>query len=89
MEPIASLLSWGNISNQQNVLYKELNAINSEILKISENEIAWVLSFGKKVLWKIWILGLLHPQFASLKTVKDLLNHFLLERNLFNNASWQ
>ena len=39
MEPIASLLPWGNVSNQQNVLYKELNAINSEILKISENEI--------------------------------------------------
>lgn len=48
MEPIASLLPWGNVSNQQNVLYKELNAINSEILKISENEIIRVLLSGNK-----------------------------------------
>ena len=38
-----------------------------------------------KVFLKIQILGLLHPQFASLKTGKDLMNHFLLERNLFDN----
>ena len=37
-----------------------------------------------KVLLKIWILGLLHPQFVSLKTVKYLIHHFLLERNLFD-----
>ena len=37
-----------NFSNQRNVLFDDLNSINSEILKMSENEIVQVLLFGKK-----------------------------------------
>ena len=35
-------------SNQRNVLFHDLNSINSEILKMSENEIVQVLLFGNK-----------------------------------------
>ena len=37
-----------NFSNQRNVFFDELNAINSEILKMSENEIIRALSLGNK-----------------------------------------
>ena len=37
-----------NFSNQQNVLFDNLNSINLEILKMSENEIVQVLLFGNK-----------------------------------------
>ena len=37
-----------SFSNQRNVLFDDLNSINSEILKISENEIVQVLLFSKK-----------------------------------------
>ena len=37
-----------NFSNQRNVLFDDLNSINSEILKMSENEIVQVLLFGDK-----------------------------------------
>ena len=78
-----------NFSNQQNalfdqnVLFDDLNLINSEILKMTENVIVQVLLFGDKSFLKIWILGLLHPEFVSLKAVKGLMNHFPLEKNLF------
>ena len=49
---------------------------------MSENEIVQVLLFGNKSFSKDMILGLLHPQFVSLKSVKDLMNHFILQRNL-------
>ena len=35
-------------SNQQNVLFDDLNSINSEMLKMSENEIVQALLFGNK-----------------------------------------
>ena len=41
-----------NFSNQRNVLFDELNSINSEILKMSEIEIVQVLLFGKKSSFK-------------------------------------
>ena len=37
-----------SFSNQRNVLFDDLNSINSEILKMSENEIVQVLLFGNK-----------------------------------------
>ena len=37
-----------NFSNQRNVLFDDLNSINSEILKMCENEIVQVLLFGDK-----------------------------------------
>ena len=37
-----------NFSNQRNVLFDDLNSINPEILKMSENEIVQVLLFGYK-----------------------------------------
>ena len=37
-----------NFTNQRNVLFDYLNVINSEILKMSVNEIIGVLSFGNK-----------------------------------------
>ena len=40
------LMCCQNFSNQRNVFFDELNSINSEILKMSENEIVQVLLFG-------------------------------------------
>ena len=37
-----------NFSNQGNILFDDLNSINSEILKMSENEIVQVLLFSNK-----------------------------------------
>ena len=37
-----------SFSNQRNVLFDELNSINSEILKMSENKVVQVLLFGNK-----------------------------------------
>ena len=37
-----------NFSNQGNVLFDDLNSINAEILKMSENEIVQVLLFSNK-----------------------------------------
>ena len=37
-----------NFSNQRDVLFHDLNSINSEILKMSENEVVQVLLFGHK-----------------------------------------
>ena len=37
-----------NFSNQRNVLFDDLNSINSNVLKMSENEIVQVLLFGDK-----------------------------------------
>ena len=56
-------------SNQLNILFVDLNEISSDILKISENVIVRVSIFGKKVLLKIWVLGLLYAEFVSLKIV--------------------
>ena len=56
---------------------------------MSENEIVPVLLFGNKVFTKNMNLGFLHPQFDLLKTVKGLMNHFLVERNLFDIISRQ
>ena len=37
-----------NFSNQRNVFFDDLNLINSEILKMSENETVQVFLFGNK-----------------------------------------
>ena len=37
-----------NFSNQRNVFFDNLNLINSEILKMSENETVQILLFGNK-----------------------------------------
>ena len=42
-----------NFSNQRNFLFDNLNSINSEILKMSGNEIVQVLLFGNKFFLKI------------------------------------
>ena len=109
-----------NLSDQRNVLFDGLNSINSEILKMSEKEIVWVLlfrnkSFSKDMNFRIITSSIhfVYPLSANitkwsnilkqlptnclsvfdhfvilalkgLKTVKDLMNHPLLERNLFN-----
>ena len=77
-----------SFSNQRNVLFDDLNSINSEILKMSDSKKSYYLV--KKVFLKRWILGLLHPQFDSLKTLKDLMKSFILERNFFDMLSrWE
>ena len=43
-----TLMRCQNFSNQQNVLFDDLNSINSKILKMSENEIVQVSLFGNK-----------------------------------------
>ena len=82
-----------NFTNQQNVLFDDLNSINSEILIMSENEIVQVLLFGNKSFSKDMNFRIVRSfifeytnfsQFVSLKIVKKLMNHFLLDRNLFD-----
>ena len=57
-----------HFSNHQNVLFDDLNSINSEILKMSQNEIVRVLLFGNKRFSK-------HMNFriitSSIRFVKD------------------
>ena len=43
-----SFMRCQNFYNQQNILFDDLNSINSEILKMSENEIVQALLFGNK-----------------------------------------
>ena len=78
-----SFMHCQNCSNQLSVLFDDLDSINAEILNLSENEIMKSYYLGINVFLKIWILGLWHPQFVSLKTIKDLMNHFL------NTFSWE
>ena len=90
-------MSCQNFSNQRNFLFDVFNAINSEILKMSENKIPRVLLFGYKSFTKDALCekypntGKYRPEkkFNSLKTVKNLMNHFLLEKNLFDICSRQ
>ena len=41
-------MRYQNFSNQRNFLFDDLDSINSEILKISENELVQVLLFGNE-----------------------------------------
>ena len=77
-----------NFSNQWNVLFNELNAINLEILKLSESKIVQVLLFGNKGFTKDMDLRII-SSIASLNTVKDLMNHIFLEKSLFHIFSRQ
>ena len=61
------------LSNQQNFLFDDLNAINSEILKMSDNEIVRVLLFYNKGFTRGTNLRI-NAQFVSLKTVKKSLS---------------
>ena len=72
-----------NFSNERNVLFDDLNSIDSEILKMSENEIAEVLLFGKKSFSEDMNFRIITSSIPFIKeTFKDLMNYFLLERNL-------
>ena len=57
-----------NFSNQQNVLFDCFNAINSQILKSSENEIVRVLLFGNKGFTKDLLLRIFT---SSIHFIKD------------------
>ena len=57
-----------NFSNQQNVLFDDLNSINSEILKVSENEIVQVLLFGNKRFSKDMNFSII---ISSIRFIKD------------------
>ena len=67
-----------NFSNQRDVLFHDLNSINSEILKMSENEIVQVLLFGNKSFSKDMNFRIIISPIDQ----RHLMNHFLLERNL-------
>ena len=67
-----------SFSNQRNVLFDDLNSINSEILKMSENEIVQVLLFGNKSFSKDMNFRIIISPIDQ----RHLMNHFLLERNL-------
>ena len=41
-------MRYQNFSNQRNLLFDDLDSINSEILKMSENELVQVLLFGNE-----------------------------------------
>ena len=73
-----------NFFNQRNVLFDDLNSINSEILKMIENHIVQVLLFGNKSFSKDMKFRIIIPSnhfFKDSNRFKDLMNHFLLERN--------
>ena len=57
-----------NFSNQRNVLFDDLNLVNSEILKMSENEIVQVLLFGNKSFSKDMNFGIVT---SSIRFIKD------------------
>ena len=76
-----------SFSNQRNVVFDDLNSINSEILKMSENEIVQVLLFGRKSFFKDMNFRIITSLIRFIKTVKDLMKNFLLERNLFDMLS--
>ena len=57
-----------NFFNQRNVLFDDLNGINSEILKMSENEIIRVLLFGNKSFTKDINFRIITP---SIRFIKD------------------
>ena len=57
-----------NISNQRNVLFDDLNAINSDILKMSENEIVQVLLSGNKSFTKDLNSGIIA---SSIRFIED------------------
>ena len=57
-----------NISNQRNVLFDDLNAINSDILKMSENEIVQVLLSGNKSFIKDLNSGIIA---SSIRFIED------------------
>ena len=73
-----------NFSNLRNVLFDYLNSINSEILKMSEIEIVQVLLFGNKRFSKDMNFRIITSSIRFTKDSKYLMNHFLLERNLFD-----
>ena len=57
-----------NFSNQQNIFFDGLNAINSEIHKMGENEIVRVLLFGNKGFTKDMNLRTIT---SSIRFIKD------------------
>ena len=57
-----------NFTNQQNVLFDNLNAINSNILKMSENKIFRVLLFSNKGFTKDMNLRTVS---SSIRFIKD------------------
>ena len=61
-------MPYQNISNQRKVLFDDLSAINSEILKMSENEIVRVLLFGNKGFTKDMNLRTIT---SSIRFIKD------------------
>ena len=57
-----------SVSNQRNVLFDDLNSINSDILKMSENEIVQVLLSGNKSFTKDMNSGIIT---SSIRFIKD------------------
>ena len=74
-----------NFSNQQNVLFDDLNSIISQILKMSENEIVQVLLIGDKSFSKYMNFKIITSSIYFIQDSKRFDDHhFLLERNLFD-----
>ena len=57
-----------SVSNQRNVLFDDLNSINPDILKMSENEIVQVLLSGNKSFTKDMNSGIIT---SSIRFIKD------------------
>ena len=70
--------------NQRNIFSMTLIQLTQRFWKSERMRLFKPYYLAIKVFLKIWILGLLYSQFVSLKTVKRLMNHFLLDRNLFD-----
>ena len=77
-------MRYQNFSNQRNFLFDDLDSINSEILKISENELVQVLLFGNESFSKDMNFRIITSSIRFIKDSKRFESHFLLERNLFD-----
>ena len=73
-----------NFSNQRNVLFDELISNNLKILKMSENEMVWVLLFGNKSFSKYMNFRIITSSIRFIKDSKRFVESLSsFERNLF------
>ena len=74
-----------NFSNQRNVLFDELISNNLKIVKMSENEMVWVLLFGNKSFSKYMNFRIITSSVRFIKDSKGFVESLSsFERNLFD-----
>ena len=72
-----------NFSNQRNVLFDDLNSVDSDILKMNENVIVQVLLSGNKRFSKDMNYRIITSSIRFIRDRKKFDESLFLERNLF------